>query len=97
MRRSPVFVIVLCLVVSSFAPLRAQDDVNAKMKEWSQALGVECTHCHLDGQWDLAYLPTFDIAYRMSKMVTDLNAGALGATAASPATPATRAHSARRR
>jgi len=77
MRRSPVVVLALYLVVSSLASLRAQYDVNARMKEWSQALGVECTHCHLDGQWDLAYLPTFDIAYRMSKMVTDLNAGAL--------------------
>ncbi len=77
MRRSPVVVFAVCLVVSSLATLRAQDDVSARMKEWSQALGVECTHCHLDGQWDLAYLPTFDIAYRMSKMVTDLNAGAL--------------------
>jgi hypothetical protein len=57
--------------------LHAQDDVQARMQEWNKALGVECTHCHLDGQWNLAYLPTFDLAYRMQRMVDDLNAGAL--------------------
>ena len=62
-----------------FVPLavHAQDDVQARMQEWNKALGVECTHCHLDGQWSLAYLPTFDLAYRMQRMVNDLNAGAL--------------------
>lgn len=47
------------------------------MLDWNKALGVECTHCHLDDQWSLAYLPTFDLAYRMQRMVNDLNAGAL--------------------
>jgi hypothetical protein len=77
MRRLSALIVVLGLLVSSIATVQAQDDVDARMKEWSQALGVECTHCHLDGQWDLAYLPTFDMAYRMSRMVEDLNAGAL--------------------
>jgi hypothetical protein len=55
------------------------EEVQAKMQEWSKALGVECTHCHLDGQWSLPYMPTFDLAYRMSRMVNDLNNGALKA------------------
>jgi hypothetical protein len=77
MRPSLVPVLLLSLVAST-AVASAQDAaVEARMKEWSKALGVDCTHCHLDGQWNLAYLPTFDIAYRMSKMVDDLNAGAL--------------------
>ncbi len=47
------------------------------MQEWSKALGVECSHCHVDDQWSLPYMPTFDLAYRMSKMVEELNAGPL--------------------
>lgn len=77
MRPSPVFVFAVGLLAASLTTLHAQDDVQARMQEWSKALGVECTHCHLDGQWDLGYLPTFDLAYRMSRMVSDLNAGAL--------------------
>lgn len=77
MRPSLVPVLLLSLVAST-AVASAQDAaVQARMAEWSKALGVDCTHCHLDGQWNLAYLPTFDIAYRMSRMVDDLNAGAL--------------------
>jgi len=77
MRRSGFVVLVALFVTVSFAHLRAQDDVQARMQEYNKALGVECTHCHLDGQWSLAYLPMFDIAFRMQRMVNDLNAGAL--------------------
>jgi hypothetical protein len=77
MRRSFRSLVVASLCVAFTVTLRAQDDVQARMQEWNKALGVECTHCHLDGQWSLAYLPTFDLAYRMQRMVNDLNAGAL--------------------
>ena len=77
MRRSPVLALALVLVTLGITSLRAQDDVQARMQAYNKALGVECTHCHLDGQWSLAYLPMFDIAYRMQKMVDDLNANAL--------------------
>jgi len=77
MRRPVVFVLFTVFVTLSFARLDAQDDVQARMQAYNKALGVECTHCHLDGQWSLAYLPMFDMAFRMQKMVTDLNAGAL--------------------
>lgn len=77
MRRSPVLVCVLG--VAAVATVRAQDDLQARMQAYNKALGVECTHCHLDGQWNLAYLPTFDLAFRMQRMVDDLNAGALKA------------------
>jgi len=68
-----------CLLAIAPAPVHAQDEVQARMQEWSKALGVECSHCHIDDQWDLAYLPTFDMAFRMQRMVNDLNAGALKA------------------
>ena len=88
--------VAMLLMRCSVATCRAQDDVQARMQEWNKALGVECTHCHLDGQWSLAYLPTFDLAFRMQRMVDDLNAGAAEAVrTASPATPATRAPSRR--
>jgi hypothetical protein len=77
MRRCPLFVLIACLIVAALVPLGAQDDVQARMQEYNKALGVECTHCHLDGQWNLAYLPMFDVAFRMQRMVSDLNAGAL--------------------
>jgi len=77
MRRFAVAPFVLCLLAMSLISLRAQEDVQARMQEWSKALGVECSHCHIEDQWSLAYLPTFDLAYRMSRMVNDLNAGAL--------------------
>ncbi len=77
MRRPVVFMLFTVLVIISVARIHAQDDVQARMQEYNKALGVECTHCHLDQQWSLAYLPMFDMAFRMQKMVSDLNAGAL--------------------
>ncbi|MDH4064768.1 MAG: hypothetical protein OEW19_10250, partial [Acidobacteriota bacterium] len=81
MRPSSVRVLFLAssVLLAPLSPLHAQDEVQARMQEWSKALGVECVHCHLDGQWSLAYLPTFDMADRMSRMVNDLNAGPLKA------------------
>ena len=55
----------------------AQDDVQARMRAWSAALGVACTHCHLDGSWTDGAKPTFEFAQRMSRMVAALNAGPL--------------------
>jgi hypothetical protein len=77
MRRSFAALVVVILWAAALRPVRAQDDIQARMQDWTKALGVECTHCHLDGQWSLAYLPTFDLAYRMQRMVNELNAGAL--------------------
>jgi len=55
----------------------AQDDVQPRMQLWSKALGVECTHCHTDGNWPDASKPTFDFAQRMKRMMDGLNAGPL--------------------
>jgi hypothetical protein len=77
MRRFRLFAIVPCLLVLRLTTLHGQDPVQARMEEWSKALGVECEHCHVEDQWSLPYMPTFDMAYRMSRMVDDLNAGAL--------------------
>ncbi len=77
MRRAvPVLLVTLGALIT--APhARAQEDVQARMQEWARALGVECSHCHVDDQWSLPYMPTFDLAFRMSKMVTALNEGPL--------------------
>lgn len=72
-----MWLVVLAVSTMAAGTLHGQDDVPARMQEWNKALGVECTHCHLDGQWNLGYLPTFDLAYRMQRMVDDLNAGPL--------------------
>ena len=44
---------------------------------WSKALGVQCTHCHVEGAFTDAAKPTFEFAQRMSRMVAALNAGPL--------------------
>jgi hypothetical protein len=69
--------IVIALVIA--APAAAQGDVQARMQEWSTALGVSCDHCHVGDQWSLPYMPTFDLAFRMAKMVDSLNEGPLKA------------------
>ena len=68
------------LLLSSTAS--AQDDVQARMQAWSKALGVECTHCHLEDNWQDASKPTFEFSGRMSRMLTALNAGPLKDVAA---------------
>ncbi|MGH9218506.1 MAG: photosynthetic reaction center cytochrome c subunit family protein [Vicinamibacterales bacterium] len=57
--------------------LSAQDDVQTRMQAWARALGVECTHCHVDGAWTDASKPVFEFAQRMNRMVSALNAGPL--------------------
>jgi len=47
------------------------------MQAWSAALGVDCTHCHVAGQWTDASMATFAFARRMQAMVDGLNSGPL--------------------
>jgi formate-dependent nitrite reductase cytochrome c552 subunit len=49
---------------------------------WSKALGVECSHCHVDGNLTAASKPNFEFAQRMNRMVATLNAGLLKDVAA---------------
>ena len=55
----------------------AQVTVQERMQEWSKALGVECSHCHVPDRWTDASKPTYEFAQRMSRMLTALNAGPL--------------------
>jgi hypothetical protein len=57
------------------APAAAQDAVAARMAEWSAALGVECTHCHVAERWADTSKPANAFAGRMSRMLDALNAG----------------------
>ncbi len=79
MRRLASCALPVLLTLACISGARAQEEVQARMQEWSTALGVECSHCHIDDQWSLPYMPTFDLAFRMSRMVNDLNGGALKA------------------
>jgi formate-dependent nitrite reductase cytochrome c552 subunit len=58
-------------------PWSAQDDVQVRMRAWSRALGVECTHCHVADAWADTSKPTFAFAQRMARMLDALNAGPL--------------------
>jgi hypothetical protein len=60
----------------SVPPVSAQD-LDVRMRAWSTALGVECTHCHSADAWKDSSKPTFEFAQRMSRMVAALNAGPL--------------------
>ena len=73
MPRLNIAIAVLLLSASA----SAQDDVQARMQAWSRALGVECTHCHVDGAWADASKPVFEFAQRMNRMVSAINAGPL--------------------
>jgi len=68
--------LALVLLMMS-APVLAQDAVQARMTLWSKALGVACTHCHVDGAWTDAAKPNYEFAQRMSRMVRGLNTGPL--------------------
>ena len=59
------------------ANVLAQEDVQPRMRAWSRALGVECTHCHVENAWTDASKPVFEFAQRMNRMVSGINAGPL--------------------
>lgn len=67
---------VVCLAAGAPAA-SAQADVQTRMQAWSTALGVACSHCHVDEQWTDDSKPAFAFASRMSRMVAALNAGAM--------------------
>lgn len=52
-------------------------DQTVRMEAWSRALGVSCSHCHVEGDFTSVEKPTFEFAQRMSKMVDGLSAGRL--------------------
>jgi hypothetical protein len=69
--------VVLAGVLAATIQAAAQVTVDERMKAWSKALGVECTHCHVEGLWTDASKPTFEFARRMHRMLDGLNAGPL--------------------
>ena len=72
-----VTIIVLACVLAAAADSSAQTSVDARMQAWSKALGIECTHCHVQDRWTDTSKPTFAFAQRMSGMLAALNAGPL--------------------
>ncbi|MGQ0735963.1 MAG: photosynthetic reaction center cytochrome c subunit family protein [Acidobacteriota bacterium] len=67
--------LTLLLLATAAAPVRAQEDIHARMQAWSRALGVECEHCHVRDRWTDSSKPTFAFSQRMMRMVDGLNAG----------------------
>lgn len=57
--------------------LAAQTPEHAAAGTYNRALGVQCTHCHVEGAPADPSKPTFDFALRMSRMVAGLNEGPL--------------------
>ena len=75
MRRD--LIIGFLLIAAAAARADAQDEVQARMRLWSTALGVQCVHCHIDGRWSDESKPAFEFAQRMMRMVNGINAGPL--------------------
>ena len=86
MHRRASAIAVLLLVSASLraqaptAPLIPAKDVPEVMKQFNDALGVECTHCHVQDQWKDASKPGFATARNMWRMVQALNADQLSNT-----------------
>jgi hypothetical protein len=59
--------------------ISTQDEVQQRMRAWSTALGVQCSHCHVAEAWADGSKPTHEFAQRMRRMVDALNTGALKA------------------
>jgi hypothetical protein len=53
------------------------DRVDALMRDFNQALAVECVHCHIENQWKDETKPAFTTARNMLRMVRTLNDGPL--------------------
>jgi hypothetical protein len=74
--------VALACLAGTATPATAQQDVQARMQAWAKALGVACTHCHVDGRWSDASVPAFEFAGRMARMLAALNDGPLKAVGA---------------
>ena len=61
------------MAAPGMARAQTADAVQARMQAWSRALGVECLHCHVEGDYKAAVLPAFDMAFRMNRMVEAVN------------------------
>lgn len=68
---------MLTFALAAVTRASGQGDVQARMSAWSKALGVECSHCHVEGAWSAESKPAFDFARRMRNMVQAINEGPL--------------------
>jgi hypothetical protein len=61
----------------SFTALLQAPTAQAPLHPWSgafnRALGVACTHCHVEGNWSATGKPPFETARKMIAMVAELN------------------------
>ncbi len=68
-------IVIVAVATSLVAPATQApaEDVAARMQRYNRSLGVECVHCHVDGQWTDDTKRPFAIARNMSRMVTAVN------------------------
>jgi hypothetical protein len=71
--RAALCVVVLGIVAAGVC-VSAQYEKHDQTGELNRALGVECTHCHVDGRWAVADRTAYATAARMIKMVGEVNA-----------------------
>jgi hypothetical protein len=76
-RGRSIVVVAMLVIVTGSMDAHAQESVQARMQAWSAALGVACSHCHVENAWSDSSKPTFEFAQRMTRMVDALNAGPL--------------------
>jgi hypothetical protein len=66
-------VLFLLAVLSAISIIGAPQAASPHGDRYNTALGVECTHCHVDGKWSDESKPQFAIARNMARMVRALN------------------------
>jgi hypothetical protein len=69
------FVILACLALPATAQTPARPDGHGrdKLDDYNRALGVECSHCHVQDQWADDSVPAKAQARKMVEMVQVLN------------------------
>ena len=75
-RTMPCAVGALCLLASlasSEARQAPPQPSHATAQTFNRALGVECTHCHVQDRWPESTKPAFTTARNMMRMVEALN------------------------
>lgn len=68
-----VLYIVLWLTSTAYAQAQPSPPAHGTTLALNRALGVECTHCHVENQWKDASKPAFETARKMSLMVDVVN------------------------
>lgn len=73
----PLLITGLLAPQAPSAPAQSPVPVHDRSGAYTRALGIECAHCHVEGEWTSAAKPAFELTQRMRRMTDALNGGPL--------------------